>query len=109
MRGILFASFSLLAALSLAPGAGALLLPGSVNVTDFAFVDGTTGTDLTLASGSVTWVTTQGFHTVTADDGSFDSGLLVAGQAFTANVAGPAVISYSCTLHAGMVGTLVVG
>jgi plastocyanin len=48
-------------------------------------------------------------HTVTADDGSFDSGTCGQGAKFfvTFNKAGS--IPYHCTLHSQMVGTITVG
>ncbi len=50
-------------------------------------------------------------HTATADDGSWDSGNLNAGQDFTTPaITQPGTISYKCTYHAslGMVGKIVV-
>jgi plastocyanin len=43
-------------------------------------------------------------HTVTADDGSFDSGDLAGGDTFSLRFDSPAAIPYHCTKHAGMVG-----
>ncbi len=53
-------------------------------------------------------------HTVTADDGSFDSGVLSNGQSFEQTYAEPGVYPYFCKLHGaaggvGMSGTVVVG
>jgi plastocyanin len=45
-------------------------------------------------------------HTVTADDGSFDSGSLPARTTFERHVPSPGVLAYHCTLHAGMIGTI---
>ena len=47
-------------------------------------------------------------HTVTADDGTFDSGRLASGEfrhAFTS----PGEVAYHCEVHARMKGTVVVG
>ncbi|HEY8739629.1 MAG TPA: plastocyanin/azurin family copper-binding protein [Candidatus Dormibacteraeota bacterium] len=43
-------------------------------------------------------------HTVTADDGSFDSGTQSAGYVFTHTFTMPGTYSYHCSLHSGMVG-----
>ena len=43
-------------------------------------------------------------HTVTAQDDSFDSGRLVAGQTFARTPSVPGTIPYLCTLHPGMTG-----
>ena len=66
---------------------------------------------LTVKKGdTVEWDwTDQGVsHTVTAEDGSFDSGLCAAGTKFfvTFNTAG--TVNYHCTIHAQMTATLTV-
>ncbi len=52
-------------------------------------------------------------HTVTADDGSFDSGNLEPGQKYSRTFAQPGVYSYYCKYHGapgvGMTGIVVVG
>jgi plastocyanin len=53
-------------------------------------------------------------HTVTATDGSFDSGLLQPGQEYSHTYDKPGVYPFLCTLHGtknggGMAGTIVVG
>ncbi len=52
-------------------------------------------------------------HTVTADDGSFDSGGLVPGATYTQTFGQPGVYSYFCRYHGapgvGMAGIIVVG
>lgn len=53
-------------------------------------------------------------HTVTADDGSFDSGLLAKGDEFAHTFDTPGVFPFTCTLHGrpggiGMTGIVVVG
>ena len=45
-------------------------------------------------------------HTVTADDGRFDSGRMASGTRFEQRVAAPGVLTYHCSLHAGMVGEI---
>ena len=43
-------------------------------------------------------------HTVTADDGSFDSGALPTGSRFTHAFDAPGIYTYHCTIHRGMLG-----
>jgi plastocyanin len=54
------------------------------------------------------WVDQGVSHTVTAENGSFDSGLCAAGTKFfvTFNTAG--TVNYHCTIHAQMLGTVTV-
>lgn len=47
-------------------------------------------------------------HTVTADDGSFDSGRLPIGATFTHRFAAEADVPYHCVLHPGVQGTIAV-
>ncbi|MBI5103330.1 MAG: cupredoxin domain-containing protein [Nitrospirae bacterium] len=45
-------------------------------------------------------------HTVTANDGSFDSGTLNQGDEFKRTFTSPGTIKYSCDNHAWMSGTI---
>lgn len=72
-------------------------------------------TPLTVPAGStVTWTNMDPFqHTVSADDGSFDSGLIEAGGVFSLAFAEPGVYAYYCMPHGapggiGMSGTITV-
>jgi plastocyanin len=47
-------------------------------------------------------------HTVTAEDGSFDSGTMAQNGTFKAALDQPGEYRYSCALHPGMKGTVVV-
>jgi plastocyanin len=62
---------------------------------------------------SGTWVTWsndgQDAHTVTADDGTFDSGNLDPSEGFSWYFAQDGTWQYTCTLHPWMVGTIIVG
>ena len=66
------------------------------------------------AGQSVTWTNSDPFqHTVTADDGSFDSGLIDAGATFSQEFDTPGVFQYFCQPHGsaglkGMAATVVV-
>lgn len=71
--------------------------------------------DLTIPVGSTVIWTSQGFlaHTVTADDGSFDSGTLSRGASFEMTFTEPGTYSYHCEIHGGtgglgMAGTITV-
>jgi plastocyanin len=48
-------------------------------------------------------------HTVTADDGQFDSGVLNPGDTFLTTVEGSGTLTYHCTLHPEMTGSITVG
>ncbi len=45
-------------------------------------------------------------HSVTADDGSFDSCLQNAGYKFVMTFTNPGNFTYHCTIHAQMIGTI---
>jgi plastocyanin len=47
-------------------------------------------------------------HTVTADDGTYNSGNLSPAQAFLHAFATAGTSHYHCTIHAGMMGTVIV-
>ena len=47
-------------------------------------------------------------HTVTADDGQFDSGVLNPGDSFLTTVEGSGTLTYHCTLHPEMMGSITV-
>lgn len=47
-------------------------------------------------------------HTVTADDGSFDSGLLDSGKSYTKKFTKAGTFKYKCTIHPQMLGTVTV-
>lgn len=73
---------------------GSIFTPGSVTVG---------------VGGTVTWRFQDSFaHTVTAGDGSFDSGSKQGGETFAHTFATAGSFPYTCTIH-GMKGTVVVG
>jgi plastocyanin len=59
---------------------------------------------------NVTW-TNEGNepHTVTADNGMFDSGVLYPGDSYTVWFGGAGTVTYHCDLHPSMTGSVVVG
>ena len=50
----------------------------------------------------------QALHTVTANDGSFDSGFIDAGRTYARRFPTPGTFSYVCIIHPGMTGTVLV-
>src|SRR5215212_1447944 len=80
--------------------------PVEVQVIDFAFEPGT----ITVPAGTtVTWTNTGSRpHTVTADDGSFDSGRLDPGEQFSQTFEQPGTFTYHCGFHPEMQGSIVV-
>lgn len=80
--------------------------PASVTIKDFEF----TPASITVAVGStVTW-TNDGpsTHTVTADDGSFDSKDLPKGKTFSQTFQTAGTFSYHCSIHPFMTAEVIV-
>lgn len=65
---------------------------------------------LTVKAGStVKWTNNDNVaHTVTADDNSFDSGNIAAGATYSRTFSTAGTISYHCTIHSMMKGSIVV-
>ena len=66
------------------------------------------------AGGEVTWQVKEGTHTVTADDSSFESPAMSAGQKFSHTFAKAGTYRYYCSFHGSkgghdMAGTVTVG
>ena len=79
----------------------------SVSIEDFYFEP----SEAAIQPGdTVTW-TNEGNHphTVTADDGSFDSGPLQPGESFSHTFQNPGVVPYYCSIHPFMTGSVSVG
>ncbi len=86
----------------------------TIDMKDFAFP----GTVTVPAGATVTWVNRDdAMHTVTAADGSFDSGAIDGGGSWSHTFTEPGTYSYYCKPHAskgsdgqyqGMVGKIVV-
>lgn len=79
---------------------GALALDDEqVDIIDFDYKPGS----VTIKAGdTITWTNTgQEPHTVTADDGSFDSGKMGAGENFSMRFDSPGTYGYYCSLHGG--------
>jgi len=78
----------------------------AVEIKDFAF----NPANLTITAGTtVTWTNNDTVpHTVTAADGSFDSGTLSPGDTFTHTFTSAGSFDYHCDFHPNMQGTIVV-
>ena len=60
-----------------------------------------------LPGETVAWTNqSERLHTLTANDGSFDSGELAGGRTFSHRFAGAGSYAYHCRLHPGMVGSV---
>ena len=86
--------------------------PASVAIELYAFKPG----EVSVAVGQpVTFVERDedlegaGAHSVVADDGSFDSGLVKQGAAFTFTPARRGRVTYHCGIHNYMTGAITVG
>jgi plastocyanin len=87
-----------------------LVVPSAVSAADVVTVNvqfqsfGPDQLDV-LPGRTVEWDNASGRrHTVTADDGSFDSGDLFDGDKFTREFDTPGEFAYHCTVHTGMTG-----
>lgn len=65
-------------------------------------------TNLTVASGtSVTWTNNDSMpHTVTADDGSFNSDTIQSGGSFSHTFTTIGTVAYHCSFHGSMHGSI---
>ena len=79
---------------------------GAVTIVDFAFEPATIGVS---AGATVSWTNTgQVVHTVTADNGAFNSGEMSPGATVTGTFNTPGTYTYHCSIHPDMTGTLIV-
>jgi plastocyanin len=78
----------------------------TVFVRDYYFDPADVGVE---PRSNVTW-TNKGNepHTVTADNGLFDSGVLYPGDSYTVWFGGAGTVTYHCDLHPSMTGSVVV-
>jgi plastocyanin len=86
--------------------APALVRTMAVNIHDRTFDPA----QLSVAPGT-TVIWTNGdteAHTVTADNGLFDSGVLEPGQSYSTWLGGSGTVAYHCKIHPDMKGTVVV-
>lgn len=78
----------------------------SVDIAGFAFDP----SSLTIEAGStVTWTNSDAAtHTVTSDDGTFDSGDLANGESFSFTFDEPGTYTYHCEIHPDMTAEIIV-
>jgi len=79
---------------------------GTVSIQDFSFQPGNS----TISAGdTLTWSNGDSVtHTVSADDGSFDSGSLATGDTASWRFDSAGSYSYHCNIHPFMQGTITV-
>lgn len=95
---------ALVAVLVLAVTAPAGARPAGVSIQFQAFAP--SGTEI-LPGETVTWSNvSERTHTVTADDGTFDSGELLGGSTFARTYPAVGSFAYHCTIHPTMTGTV---
>ncbi|HVZ55207.1 MAG TPA: cupredoxin family copper-binding protein [Chitinophagaceae bacterium] len=78
----------------------------TVSISGMAF----SKSDLAVSAGTtVTWTNNDAVaHTVTADDGSFDSGSIASGKTFTHTFSAAGSYPYHCSIHSGMTAKITV-
>jgi plastocyanin len=87
-------------------GGGGQAGAGAVEIAGFAFAPD--ASDVKVGD-SVKWTNQDGAtHTVTADDGAFDSGNLAGGKSFSFTFEEAGTFAYHCNIHQSMTGTVVV-
>ena len=87
-------------------GSGGQAAKGAVRIADFAFAPDSRDVKV---GDSVKWTNQGGAtHTVTADDGAFDSGNLAGGKSFSFTFDQAGTFAYHCKIHQRMTGTVVV-
>jgi len=87
-------------------GSGGQAGAGAVRIAGFAFAPDSRSVKV---GDSVTWTNQDGAtHTVTADDGAFDSGNLAGGKAFSFTFDEAGTYAYHCNIHKSMTGRVTV-
>lgn len=79
----------------------------TVSIEDFYFEPG----QITVQPGTtVMWINEGSHeHTVTSDDGQFDSEALMPGDSYMVTFSGSGTLTYHCEIHPSMVGSVTVG
>ena len=87
-------------------GGGGGTTGNNVSIAGFAF----STTSLSVAKGTkVTWKNNDATtHTVTSDDGTFDSGNIAPGGSYSYTFADAGTFAYHCKIHPGMTAKVVV-
>ncbi len=79
----------------------------TVSIGDFFFDPA----DAAIGAGDAIVFVNEGVeaHTVTSDDGQFDSGRLEPGESVTVSFEGLGTLTYHCQIHPEMIGSVTVG
>ena len=90
---------ALIAALAVGPAVAQDAPPPTVRMGTFTF----TSPEVHISSGTtVSWVNgSNDTHTVTADDGAYDSGDVPSGESFSMSFDEPGRYQYYCVYHGG--------
>lgn len=101
-------TISLLTLTVFAPSAEAGACVPDVEIADGSYMPaGLTKTMPTFGGPAFCWHNGGSqSHTVTSDDGFFDSGTIAAGGSYGTSVAGSGAYPYHCAIHLGMQGTV---
>ena len=93
-----------------APAGPVVSIPaGAATQTSSTYYSPPTITVVMGVNNTVTWVNNDAApHTVTATDGSFNSGNLNAGQSWSHTFTAPGTYTYYCAYHSWMKGTVIV-
>ncbi|MEO8208331.1 MAG: plastocyanin/azurin family copper-binding protein [Chloroflexota bacterium] len=80
--------------------------PAEVGIADYEFLE----TAISVTVGTTVRWTNTGLraHTVTGDDGGFDSGVLAPGATFDRLFPSAGTFMYHCTIHSGMTAEVTV-
>ena len=86
-------------------GAAAVAATHNIDITEMAFPDSTP-----IAKGdTVVWTNKMNMnHTITADNGEFDAGVLGKNKSFSHTFDAAGSVPYHCEIHPNMTGTIVV-
>jgi plastocyanin len=89
------------------PGSNAVVIPSGAQTLGTAAFN---PNPIMVSVGStVTWTNNDSIsHTATSNTGAFDSGLIGAGGSFSFTFQSAGTFPYHCTIHPGMVGSVVV-
>jgi plastocyanin len=106
VRRLVVLGLAAVAGLGVIPAASAAT-PTDAMISNFSFAPD----PVTIpVGGTVKWTNDDNAtHTVTADDGSFDSGFKSLHGTFTQTFTKAGSVAYHCNVHAGMHGTVIVG
>ena len=89
------------------PGSNAVAIPSGAQTKGTAAFN--PNPIMVSVGTTVTWTNNDSIaHTATSNTGAFDSGLIGAGGSFSFTFQSAGTFPYHCTIHPGMVGSVVV-